>query len=113
MPNNELSITANKGVHAGEEARYLLDDREHAPELKFGFCKGNFKSNGNGLEIKINVKSGPIWVTSYGIKSANARPNRDPKKWDFIARNNKGQERVLHSENSESRKWAHRWSWWD
>jgi len=66
-----MSVSANKDVHCGEAARFLLDDRQHAPELQFKNSKGNFKSNGKGLEIYIKVNSGPIWVKSYGIKSAN------------------------------------------
>ena len=113
MPNEDLIVSANKGVHGGEEAHYLLDDREHAPELKKGNSKACFKSNGKGLEIYITVKSDPIWLAGYGIKSSNAKPNRDPMKWDLLAKNDRGQETLLHSENGGYSKFPNRWQWWD
>ena len=79
----------------------------------FKNSKGNFKSNGKGLEIYITVKSAPIWVAGYGIKSANDAPGRDPMKWDFYAKNDRGQETLLHSENGGGKKFPNRWQWWD
>jgi len=113
IPNSDLQVSANKGVHAGEHAHYLIDDREVKPEGIFRGCKGNFKSNGKGLEIYITVKSGPIWLSSYGIKSANDAPGRDPRCWDLVGKNEHGQERVFHSENGQQTKFPGRWRWWD
>jgi len=60
VPNGDLTVSANRGTHCGEDARFLIDDREHAPEVMFQCSKGNFQGDGRGLEIYINVKSGPI-----------------------------------------------------
>ena len=93
VPYSDLTVSANKGVHCGEAVGYLLDEREHAPEVRFKASKGNFQSNGKGLEIYLTVKSGPaIWISHYAIKSANDAPGRDPMKWDFIAKDERGRE---------------------
>merc|ERR1712109_80035 len=37
----------------------------------------------------------------------------NPKEWDFLAKNNKGQDILIHSENGGNSKFPGRWQWWD
>ena len=98
VPYDEITISANKEFHCDESEANLLDEREDAPELLLKHSRANFRGNGKGLEIYLNVESGPIPISHYAIKSSNDVPKRDPMKWDFITKDDEGRETILHSE---------------
>ena len=51
---DRLEISADKGVHCGEEAKYLLDESKEAKN-QFGTAKANFQTGGQ-VTIEIKVK---------------------------------------------------------
>ena len=84
MPYDDLEISCDANVWNGEAVEYLFDHREGASELKFKASKFNSKRI-NNVDINIRVKPGklPIWISHYGLKSANHSPGpgNDPKHW--------------------------------
>ena len=51
---DRLEISADRGVHCGEEVKYLLDESKEAKN-QFGTSKANFQTGGQ-VTIEIKVK---------------------------------------------------------
>ena len=116
VPYDRLSISSDAKVWAGEEACYLLDEDTKAP-IQHGASKWHAgtrkKKNGpmTPATLEIKVSGPPIRLAKYALKSANDRPDRDPKLWDLIAVCPDGSERPIHAMESHDRKWSRRWQW--
>ena len=74
---DRLEVSADKGVHCGEEVKYLLDESKEAKN-QFGTAKANFQTGGQ-VTIEITVKGKPIILEAYALRSANDADERDPK----------------------------------
>ena len=71
--------------------------------LMQGEGKVNFASNGkdrrNGIEINITVKSGPIWIAQWGLKTSDTIQKYDPKSFEIDAKFDDGRVQHLGLEN--------------
>ena len=112
VPYDRLFISSDAKVWAGEEACYLLDEDTKAP-IQHGASKWHARPAGRSgaVTLEIKVSGPPIRLAKYALKSANDRPDRDPKLWDLIAVCPDGSERPVHAMESHDRKWSRRWQW--
>ena len=102
MPNKELRASTTSFVYPTVISNIIDDGSEY---LKI---RNLYKKP---VEIHLNVETGPIYCTGYGIQSANWPDRRhDVRKWVFKAYNRKtGEVKIIHNNNSQRHRERSEW----